>query len=457
MPGPTSKLSRDLANVQADLRTGKTRAKTPRDFTPEEIRAKEALRDRLKKQMRENAAQRAIRRINEHTTTEADRVIEAQGQQINDATADSRTFFASVNGAGSSTELRTQRAVLSVKIKEQDKKERAEKKRCEGAARPSTTTTTPTSNNNPMPAKRRRTSKQSESSNRDNRDNRDNRASAATTQATRAAQSPIRPTAAAVPPAEAGGLVAEINGLRLAFLPLPAAADLLEFCKSKLSDACRIHTGQFKTLSRQAAKLFCYDVDAEGWAPQYKFADMAPKDYHLRHSGIRSTPLEHLVRHVCEAYGVEVNHIVINCYPSKADYIPSHKDQPLSTASASNRYETKESVFVYCLGAERPLCFLRDDGGKQLWGKKLRSEMDILCELKTVHNSLYRLTGPVNEACLHCVPVEPSEGKAEELRFSITLRGAHRLKVNAEQGTYMSFNGKKWETRDLPQRAVDVD
>ena len=187
MPGPTSKLSRDLANVQADLRTGKTRAKTPRDFTPEEIRAKEALRDRLKKQMRENAAQRAIRRINEHTTTEADRVIEAQGQQINDATADSRAFFASVSGAGSSVDLRAQRAVLSVKIKEQDKKERAEKKRCEGAARPSTTTTTPTSNNNPMPAKRRRTSEQSESANRDNRD------SAATAQATTPAQSPIRP------------------------------------------------------------------------------------------------------------------------------------------------------------------------------------------------------------------------------------------------------------------------
>ena len=76
--------------------------------------------------------------------------------------------------------------------------------------------------------------------------------------------------------------------------------------------------------------------------------------------------------------------------------------------------------------------------------------MDVLCELQTVHNSLYQLTGSVNEQCLHCVPVEPSEGKAEELRFSITLRAAHRLKVNAEQGKYMSFNGNRWETHDLP-------
>ena len=134
---------------------------------------------------------------------------------------------------------------------------------------------------------------------------------------------------------------------------------------------------------------------------------MAPKDYHLRHSGIRGTLLEGLVRHVNKTYGVEVNHIVINCYPSKADYIPSHKDQPLSLESASNRFETKDSVFIYCLGASRPLCFLRDDGGEQLWGRKQRSEMDVLCELQTVHNSLYRLTGCVNEQCLHCVPVEP--------------------------------------------------
>ena len=46
---------------------------------------------------------------------------------------------------------------------------------------------------------------------------------------------------------------------------------------------------------------------------------------------------------------------------------------------------------------------------------------------------------------------------AEELRFSITLRAAHRLKVNAAQGKYASFNGKIWETHDLPQPAVDVD
>ena len=74
----------------------------------------------------------------------------------------------------------------------------------------------------------------------------------------------------------------------------------------------------------------------------------------------------------------------------------------------------------------------------------------MLCDFQTVHNLLYQLTGRINEQCLHCVSTELSEGKAEELRFSITLRAAHRLEVNAAQGKYASFNGKKWETRDLP-------
>jgi hypothetical protein len=38
----------------------------------------------------------------------------------------------------------------------------------------------------------------------------------------------------------------------------------------------------------------------------------------------------------------------------------------------------------------------------------------------------------------------------EELRFSITCRVARRLKVNTRLGKYEHFNGKKWETRDLP-------
>ena len=121
-----------------------------------------------------------------------------------------------------------------------------------------------------------------------------------------------------------------------------ASAGLLAFCKGLLPEASRIHTGRWKHLSKQASKLFCYDLDDAGWAPQYKFADMAPKDYTLRHSGIRGTPLEALVDRIAEYFGVAVNHVTINCYPTRADYIPPHKVQPTNIASASNSYETED-------------------------------------------------------------------------------------------------------------------
>ena len=84
------------------------------------------------------------------------------------------------------------------------------------------------------------------------------------------------------------------SGLKEEFMSPEEAQALFEFCKELLPEATRIHTGQFKNLSKQAPKLFCYDVDADGWSPQYKFADMAPVDYHLQHSAINGTPLQGL-------------------------------------------------------------------------------------------------------------------------------------------------------------------
>ena len=78
--------------------------------------------------------------------------------------------------------------------------------------------------------------------------------------------------------------------------------------------------------------------------------------------------------------------------------------------------------------------------------------MTILAEVKTPANSMYVLSGDVNRACLHAQPMEHSdlEDKAAQLRFSITCRAACRLRVNCKKGKYQKFNGKKWETCDLP-------
>lgn len=77
---PHTKTSRDLANIQRQLKSGKTRSNNnnPRDLKPEEITALEQRRAALVALKREAATKRLINRVNSHTTREADRVIASQ-------------------------------------------------------------------------------------------------------------------------------------------------------------------------------------------------------------------------------------------------------------------------------------------------------------------------------------------------------------------------------------------
>ena len=84
--GQTSKLSRDLANVRLQLRSGKTRSQNPRDLTQEEIDALTQKRDALLAEMAARSKERVVNRINGHVTSEADRVIASQ-QQMNSSVA----------------------------------------------------------------------------------------------------------------------------------------------------------------------------------------------------------------------------------------------------------------------------------------------------------------------------------------------------------------------------------
>ena len=69
--GQHAKASRDLAYVTEQIRSGKTRS--GRELSKEEMEVLEEKRDTLKQQIED---QRAAR-VNSHTTTEANRVIEA--------------------------------------------------------------------------------------------------------------------------------------------------------------------------------------------------------------------------------------------------------------------------------------------------------------------------------------------------------------------------------------------
>ena len=93
-----SKVSKELGNIMAQLKSGKTRSSNPRDLDPEEIEALEQKRDTLKAEIKHKAKERAIAKINAHTTTETDRVIGA----VQKTAAPANAYFEAIGGAGSS-------------------------------------------------------------------------------------------------------------------------------------------------------------------------------------------------------------------------------------------------------------------------------------------------------------------------------------------------------------------
>ena len=75
-----SQISRDLANVRHQLKTEHTRGTNPRPLRVDEIRDLRRQLDKLLARKKEVANKRAVARIERHTTTEADRVVQAVHQ-----------------------------------------------------------------------------------------------------------------------------------------------------------------------------------------------------------------------------------------------------------------------------------------------------------------------------------------------------------------------------------------
>ena len=71
----SSKTSKDLGNVIAQLKSGKTRGSVPRDLHPEEITALEQKRDALQDVMKQGAKERAVEKIKRRSTVQAVRVV----------------------------------------------------------------------------------------------------------------------------------------------------------------------------------------------------------------------------------------------------------------------------------------------------------------------------------------------------------------------------------------------
>ena len=84
MPGVPSKMSRAIARVREQLKSGKTRGVNPRPLTADEIQALEQKAAQLQEEMAEARHQRSVARINNHATQEAEstRSLLSAGEQI---------------------------------------------------------------------------------------------------------------------------------------------------------------------------------------------------------------------------------------------------------------------------------------------------------------------------------------------------------------------------------------
>ena len=80
--GLNSKTSRALADVRLQLRTKKTRGKNPRVLTADELHALELKSVRLQEEMAEARHERAVARVNSHTTREAVQTREVVAAQL---------------------------------------------------------------------------------------------------------------------------------------------------------------------------------------------------------------------------------------------------------------------------------------------------------------------------------------------------------------------------------------
>ena len=237
------------------------------------------------------------------------------------------------------------------------------------------------------------------------------------------------------------------------FLPASEADEILTFCKARLHESKRIKLPPYNNESRQSSKIICADVDGDGWFPQCEFANMTAGNYSLRQSAIIGTPLEPLCQKITAEFYAGSEHtfnVVINCHRDNNAYTPSHKDQPSTTKSKSEQFETVGDIFVFSVGADRLFTFFKDIGGKGSTGLKTRGEVEVLYDVRTEHNSLCRLTGKLNAACFHAVFQHSSAGGGGEMRFGVTVRVTERLFVNVLLGEYRIYKKGAWTTRKLP-------
>ncbi len=397
MPGRPSKLSRALADVRLQLKSGKTRGQNPRDLDPDEIAALEKTRGVLEAKGKQKAKERAISRINAHTTSEADRVIKA----VEEASKPANTYFDAVGGAGSSTDLRLQGKALIERAKEKDrqaKRQATEERRAEAKAE-----------------------KQRQRIKRGTETEKQPRAKRARKEADGSGGGD-GPRAPAELPEDELALIR--NGYHPGFVEGQLLADML-----RLTDAGAPHTFLHRGKPVKSLPKIIYGVrdEATGEYPLFRTGKQDKSGWGAVQN--MPEPLLAVAALIEEKFSVpRPNHVWANYYLSGAEYwIPVHQEQAFSRNCRN--FESEGTTFIVSVGASRPL-IITDLASK---GATDRAGLNVLAEAPMDEGALYALTGPLNVKYAHGVPRDASVAGR---RVTYVFRRVENAVVNPERRYY---------------------
>ncbi len=397
MPGRPSKLSRALADVRLQLKSGKTRGQNPRDLDPDEIAALEKTRGVLEAKGKQKAKERAISRINAHTTSEADRVIKA----VEEASKPANTYFDAVGGAGSSTDLRLQGKALIERAKEKDrqaKRQATEERRAAAKAE-----------------------KQRQRIKRGTETEKQPRAKRARKEADGSGGGD-GPRAPAELPEDELALIR--NGYHPGFVEGQLLADML-----RLTDAGAPHTFLHRGKPVKSLPKIIYGVrdEATGEYPLFRTGKQDKSGWGAVQN--MPEPLLAVAALIEEKFSVpRPNHVWANYYLSGAEYwIPVHQEQAFSRNCRN--FESEGTTFIVSVGASRPL-IITDLASK---GATDRAGLNVLAEAPMDEGALYALTGPLNVKYAHGVPRDASVAGR---RVTYVFRRVENAVVNPERRYY---------------------
>ena len=119
--GVTSPLSTELGNLRRKAKRGHTEGKPPRLYTDDELEWFAKREKEILAQQTEEKEARLSARMNEHTTKQIDRAIQASKEH----TRHSETFFSAIGGAGSSNDLQIQGQAMLARARHMKHDEKA--------------------------------------------------------------------------------------------------------------------------------------------------------------------------------------------------------------------------------------------------------------------------------------------------------------------------------------------